>query len=1750
MKLTKGKIARLHKTKRQSVKKQKWNKKHRNVKNLMSLNQKISSHLANKSMKKYKKVGGELVQYGGEELNRDAIRILRADIEKTTNEIIAYGQTLNNTLNRHSFNYAEFMCQIFNQPSYNINLLKKNTNQEIVQIKDMNIGFLMATSSGVLKVIDYTGAVYVNGQPERHSSRITAINSNLNYIISGDENGHLQLFNFTGAPPNQYKHIYIVGSPSIVSLEISRDNNHCLVTYVRTPKTPEEFKPEMTSINLDTGLPIGANSFEKFYEKLWAWVKGKQYNIYYSKPIRYMAQHNSLNKIAMCRDHVVDIIMMGNDGVVLDDDSENKVLVSKFLDGFNVAQFSPGVPGGLDSKLIACGCKSTLTIWDYNTQDKEIINYKYQVNLSDEITSILFTDTKVFCGLRNGSIQINEYNYNPGAPPANRVFTFTNLQYQIQWVVGHVSKVNTIFEINNAPGGALLLGGPAVVRDIFSCSDDGTVRRTTYNPGVTALGSSIIHSGSEVLTPLPPNVFQNVVFQLESDSLPDGLTINTITGLVNNTALANAANYNAYQAEFALELLAYRNSGDFSSVTVLLDSAVNTRLSREQSVINDIAAKKALSAQELAALINSLGPAQLSQSEKEQKVNSKKREIDTINQGLDNNKILLMEEIYNTFLKTVLKALTDYKTAETKRLEKSFKVIESIVLKYVYKCIFEAVDSVNAVYDGIFRLLGNTSNTEISKAFKDAIQIKTEFKSRMKQPSYPTYWNSLAEIETIHREEDHSGFVMPLNGVDNNETRRQQVLLEASTIVPKTAADNMVYTELLWLYDLIGLMYGNIRMYNIDMDNLNEFQVKYKNNDLYTEEVLDILCQTSVLSSDAYVDIIKFAKSFKSSNENLHLHNSEIAFVFDGTVNIDGSYYSATQLNEFTQFAREEYKAVPTRKMLMDDYNKKRQKLFQSSPIFEEILKQSQQLGNDPAQTLQFNFSKVNISPTQEKALQDFKKSVYELQKLYLQNNIFYMRDLSKTYEMMPSTPPRTDLPVNKPTSDVSKPQTNADIDSWEKLKNILLDPSNPRSDQTFKRWFKVLQDNMVYTEKELFDMTPGVLDKLKADSTWNDLKNQVSGKLGFKESLNRAKLNREILKKDDNGKLINEKFLQQILNNNKNPRSFARYTELKDTLSKNGITTEGSLSLLTDSIISKLDKQFQPLMREYVKSINPTAFAANVNKLSTTETPLTPKVGVVEKDTFNSLPDEVKQQLVDDGKGNYTLPSDANKELVDQLGDKIVYYEKSADGTLTKPEQMTTAQQPTISTSYSQPQQQQQQPGQTMSATPNQFQPQQQQQQPGQTMSATPNQFQPQQPSQLTNEQIGKAAEILINEFAYKIGPIINNLPYGEQQSTSSVSQAALALVKGVNERITNVQPDVNQLSGQLIEKSDANSNLQAQIDELKKEIERNKMGSVNAVDETQVKSQDQSSSNIGQTELTGTNLGEPQETSTQNNSLQQQVASTPSTVELSDDMKFVHEMVDKTNPPWVATLKSSQSIRGGGQQGGGLQGIDDLHNVLNCYAARLQRLDTGDTNTKITKFEVNHGLVEKWHKKKTGERIVNVIAVPTTSTILTINDLYQKDKTFNSELEYNNILYIKFLMHKSVKEISFNKTEFLSSLNKKTEDPNFKLKDETTNSFFQVSFVCLEFDGTLEGNNNFPYHIVDKSKFENCRIELKTFLQNHVNITTVKFLVDDENQDYVQPEYEGKAVNIDFKDTNIDTLKVLRENVLFLKTIQWSKS
>ena len=63
MKLTKGKIAKLHNKKRQSVRRLKRNKEKKN-RNGISINRKGSTHMANKSLKKYN-LATQLVQYGG-----------------------------------------------------------------------------------------------------------------------------------------------------------------------------------------------------------------------------------------------------------------------------------------------------------------------------------------------------------------------------------------------------------------------------------------------------------------------------------------------------------------------------------------------------------------------------------------------------------------------------------------------------------------------------------------------------------------------------------------------------------------------------------------------------------------------------------------------------------------------------------------------------------------------------------------------------------------------------------------------------------------------------------------------------------------------------------------------------------------------------------------------------------------------------------------------------------------------------------------------------------------------------------------------------------------------------------------------------------------------------------------------------------------------------------------------------------------------------------------------------------------------------------------------------------------------------------------------------------------------------------------------------------------------------------------------------------------------------------------------------
>ena len=1650
MKLTKGKIARLHKTKRQSVKKQKWNKKHRNVKNLMSLNQKIPSHLANKSMKKYKKVGGELVQYGGE-LSDKTIDKIRTEIEIATHTIITTCDPHHGSLDYMETTYAEFMCQIYNQPNYNVNTLKKSS-EEVIKIVDTKPlvggggGFITAYSDGTIKRFDVpvvAGAIWLQNPLSvirKHDVPITAlevINTALsNVVITGDSNGKVQIYNVqTNTVTFIIVNLLDDSNKPIISIIGSVNNNNILITYCDKISETGEKQMALVSYVIATLQRDTGNLFQAIADFIKDLVTPwfTQNNLHYSTNIRCVVSNSLRTTIAICRDYVVDIVAINENGIVQPDDNSNKTLVSKFFDGFNVAGFRE------NGELIACGCNDILTIWNYTGEVERVTEtFILKLRLPSTITSILFTNNAIYCGLKNGAIQKNTYNY---VAPHDFVLTNDiNHLDDLRWFVGHMDSVNSMFidAVTNT--------------NIYSCSDDGTIRQWAQ-PGVAGVSAfnSTIFNFSNNPTTLPPSPFLEITFQLLDIStyVPRVRRLETLVTVQREIRAASVIHNNAKRPGFDLDITQKMQNLRpvyLGTVNAALGTVKTQRFRTEHTLTGETDAKIADETAHLNNMITDINADSGTSENKASRIQNLTNQTDQIIQAIRNKKILEMEKIYNLFLASVQKILNEFGSVEIKRFKESFEPIKTVKLNWVYDCIFIAVDTLNKYYINYMRDSINAAvTTSITASMASFVNIKNDIKEQIKETPLPysTFWNSLDAIELFYtNEETTTKVIMNLYDQDEGEGKRNQLLTDAKENMPKVnGTAGYLYEELLWAYDLIGIMYSKIKKYNLDTDQLGN---QYKSSNLTPVEVLHILCQTDIFTNKTYQDIHDFAETFR----------------------LKVARTSSNDLSKFEEFANEQYIAVPTRKMLLSEFNKKRDKLINENTTIVNVIKK---IWVNPSY-VDVNLMDVVVSPSETKGFHEFKKSVYELQKLYLQNQIFYMRSLSKTFQMIPSV------------ANIANPQTNADIDSWEKLKNILLDPSNPRSDDTFQRWFKVLRDNRVSTEKELFDMSPGALDKLKADSVWNDLKNKASGKLGFFASLNRARLNREILKKDDNGKLIDEKFLQQILDNNKNPRSIERYTELKDILNKNGFTTEGSLSLLTPEVISKLDKQIQPLMSDYLKTVNPAGsvsskhsedmyglFPGNNTPGPSQPVQLDGSI-IIGSDVGKQLNEDLQLQLHNgnyprDNNGNIIVPPDADKTFVNNLKGHI---------------------QRNINT----PQQ-----GQTTSvATQNQFQ-------------------QQQQPSQLTNEQIGKAAEILINEFAYKIGPIINNLPYGEQQSTNSVSQAALALVNGVRARITNVQPDVNQLSTQLIENSDASSQgLQEQIDELRNELENRK-----AMDKPNT-SQDTSP---GQSEVASrevVNLPQQSEVASQE--------------ELNDNVKFVQEMVEETNPPWVASLKASQTNKGGGQQlgGGGLQGIDDLRNVLNCYAERLQRLDIGDSNTKITKFEVNHGLVERWHKKKTGERKVNVIPVTITNTINSINDLYKSDKDLNSNVEYKNILYVKFLEVRTMNH------------------SDFSLQNETTNSFLLVSFVCVEMSYVF---NNPSYDVSSITHFQNSKTEIIDFVKRNQNITTIKFLVVNKgNKIYVQPEIHDSRVEVHFNDENIDTLTFLRETLLSLKSFNWERT
>ena len=476
MKLTKGKIARLHKTNRQSVKKQKRNKKRRNVKNLMSLNQKQSAHLANKSMKKYKKVGEELVLYvGGKPLSTEELKVFKTQLLFFKTKINRKDRDEYKVLYEFEQKYCEGLTQILNNKIYNINTLKKICSTDVsinVLIFTDDLHMVVAMSDGRVIVCKKDGT-FINSYS--HDESVVALifidtaTEGTKIIISGSTDGIIKRY-ILGAPDattefrklsqtaqsaflNRDEHIVsIIGSSDskniLVTTTVFKENSFKMVTY-NSGTLNLSSEPPKSSIkdaamvfagtfltsasSLGVGLTAdGLGGIETGVAAglLWAAVLSYIMISYYKLPpqlehkiqfkIKYITVSNDKTLLAFCTDGRINIIKLNPDAtpmMIYNKDKSKQlpdelVISNTFLDEFNVACFTP------NNQYIACGAGNVLSIWIIDWTTRAVNELVSPCPLYSKITSIYIDNRgdNIYCGFSDGSIQLNPHMVKETAP--------------------------------------------------------------------------------------------------------------------------------------------------------------------------------------------------------------------------------------------------------------------------------------------------------------------------------------------------------------------------------------------------------------------------------------------------------------------------------------------------------------------------------------------------------------------------------------------------------------------------------------------------------------------------------------------------------------------------------------------------------------------------------------------------------------------------------------------------------------------------------------------------------------------------------------------------------------------------------------------------------------------------------------------------------------------------------------------------------------------------------------------------------------------------------------------------------------------------------------------------------------------------------------------------------------------------------------------------------------------------------------
>ena len=924
MKLTKGKIARLHKTNRQSVKKQKRNKKRRNVKNLMSLNQKQTAHLANKSMKKYKKVGEELVPYvGGKSLNTIEVEQFVRQLDELIRQIEEASKNEHTYLSEIEQKYYRGLVQIFNNKLYNINTLKKICSVDVKVnmfiITDDNQYMVVAMSDGRVVICDiHLNGAFINSYS--HDDSVTALvvfptNLQSNIIISGSEDGYIKRYTLgplaAGKRPLTQTHqVTTVNDDSeIFSIIVSQDEANILVTTVKKRDEGNMFKMAIySSTELKLSTPTASPDISNLYGKLSPYapyyikISGElldyAVNIYrhwnYKDPnptaevkfrkVKYITVSADKNLMAFCTDGRIHIQKLDDDGkptirnavddtgkVITDKyELDELVIESKFLDDFNIACFKP------DKTHIACGAGNILSIWMLDFVNKRTTQLSMTI-LYSEITSICFDeDFTLFCGFGDGSIQKNP-----------NMIDYPDRRYC--WIEGHFEEVRNLYHLNDF---------------LYSSSLDGTIRKTNLTSLDVILTSTVLINSAPELGLIEENKKPGFEFQVSDDNtffLDDDK--NALNELF-ETHFNDKDTMRVIDEEFKSNVRIQKGklSTKFSTLNHIMQ--IDNVRKKDNTRADDLYQENVVSNANEVNRINTL------RLEKKIEQSVKTSEIRKLTTELIKNqkqKEETKEMIFKKFQTDVNVITMGFRNSQRKTFKEILKTYYGLFFNLVLSCIKSAVTILNDyIIDTVNTHFHNVLSPTLLGFRKKEFDIESQIRTRTNDTMNVPFWKSITELEN-----DDNIVILELDERSPQFEQLKRVQSQVKENKNYTKDEEVIYSTILYVYEALDNLNFKIRKYNLS----NVTKGRYSSNNLGSNNILMVLCQTDILTDKSFNEIMEFAYMFDDINSKLKEIKNDNTFSEFELILDAGNYYKVLtryKWPSFFKFYKNDFIEVPT----------------------------------------------------------------------------------------------------------------------------------------------------------------------------------------------------------------------------------------------------------------------------------------------------------------------------------------------------------------------------------------------------------------------------------------------------------------------------------------------------------------------------------------------------------------------------------------------------------------------------------------------------------------------------------------------------------------------------------------------------------------------------------------------------------------------------------------------------------------------